>query len=180
MWSYLWLHQQILLTDLQCCGWTSPVKLHILSWFVQQMQETVHYLVLTDALVADQQEMLTEDEIFQHGRHNVQMLRIKYATCRSIMELEGPTQQVLVMRDLTFPHYDCHYIHHFTLQATIYFKGQTNGPLSEKCYPTRFSLFMCTPQENYLYYGPIEQQWQSPHKLKSWKFVWKRWLWFRK
>ena len=53
------------------------MELHILPRLVQQMEEAIHYLVLTDSLVTDQQEVLTEDEVFQHGRHDVQMLQIK-------------------------------------------------------------------------------------------------------
>ena len=50
------------------------MQLYVLARPVQQVQEAINNLVLADSLIAHQQQMLAQQEIFQHVFHDVQVL----------------------------------------------------------------------------------------------------------
>ena len=52
----------------------SPVQLQVFPWTIQQLKKAVHNLVFPDSLVTNQQQMFSQQEVFQHGLHHTHML----------------------------------------------------------------------------------------------------------
>merc|ERR1719474_1351501 len=59
----------------QCLHSRVSVQLNVFSWLVQQVEKSIHNLVLPGALVANEQKMLAQQEVLKHCFHNRKILR---------------------------------------------------------------------------------------------------------